>query len=101
MAEIKTKLNVGDTVWWVHCSNRVYQGVIEDIECCDYQGALYCNIHSPTFKINPRPVVHYSFVFSTKAQAKEFAAYQKANPDGVLPKCMGCRYAWNRRGDNG
>ena len=41
MADIKTKLNVGDTVWWVHCSNKIYKGTVEEISCCDYQGALY------------------------------------------------------------
>ena len=93
MAEIKTKINIGDTVWWVHCSNRVYKGVVKDIHCCDYQGALYCIIHSPSFlKINPYPCVHYSFVFLTRAEAKEFADYQKENPDDVVPMCMGCHY---------
>ena len=47
MADIKTKLNVGDTVWWVNCSNKVYKGTIKEIVCCDYQGALYCGIYSP------------------------------------------------------
>lgn len=92
MAEIKTNLNVGDTVWWVHCSAKVYKGVIEDINCCEYQGALYCNIHSPSFKINPHPVVHYSNVFSSRSSAESFAEYQKENPDNVWPKCMGCHY---------
>lgn len=36
MADIKTKLNVGDTVWWVNCSNKVYKGTIKEIVCCDY-----------------------------------------------------------------
>lgn len=92
MAEIKTNLNVGDTVWWVHCSNRVYKGVIEELHLCEYQGALYCNIHSPSFKINPYPVVHYSEVFSNRANAEEFAKYQEENPDDVVPMCMGCHY---------
>lgn len=92
MALIKTRHNVGDRVWWVHCSCRVYEGVIGEITCCDYQGALYCHIASPSFKRNPFPVVHYSNVFKTKAEAKEFAAYQKKNPDGVVPMCMGCHY---------
>lgn len=92
MAEIKTRHNVGDIVWWVHCSNRVYKGVILGISICEYQGALYCNIHSPSFKRNPYPVVHYSNVFGSQEEAKEFAAYQKKNPDDVRPKCMGCHY---------
>lgn len=94
MAEIRTMYNVGDTVWWVHCSGRVFKGIIENIACCDYQGALYCEIHSPSFKVNPHPTVHYSFVFSSRKAAQEFAEYQKQNPDAVFPKCMGCHYAW-------
>ena len=27
-----------------------------------------------------------------KAWSEEFAEYQKANPDDVFPKCMGCHY---------
>ena len=101
MAEIKTNLNVGDTVWWVHCSNRVYKGVIKDIHLCEYQGALYCNIHSPSFKINPYPVVHYSEVFGSREAAEDFAEYQKKNPDDVLPMCMGCHYNAFKEVDNG
>lgn len=97
MAEIKTAFNIGDTVWWAHCTNRVYKGTIEDISCCDYQGALYCHLYSPTFKINPHPTVHYSSVFPTRKEAKEFAEYQKENQYDIYPKCMGCHYAWNRR----
>ena len=89
---IRTKIHVGDTVWWVHCSNKVYKGIVEEITCCDYQGALYCNISSPSFKINPHPTVHYSFVFLARERAKEFAEYQKQNPDGVFPVCMGCHF---------
>ena len=95
--EIKTKLNVGDIVWWVHCSDRVYKGKIEGIDCCEYQGALYCIIYSPSFRANTHPTVHYSNVFPTREAAEEFAHYQKINPDNVYPMCMGCHYAWNRR----
>ena len=97
MGEIKTELNSGDTVWWAHCSNKVYKGTIVNIHCCDYQGALYCEIHSPSFRLNPYPVVHYSNVFLTREGAKSFAEYQRENPDDVLPMCMRCHYAWNRR----
>lgn len=97
MAEIKTMHNVGDTVWWVHCTNRVIKGVIESITCCDYQGELYCTLHSPSFKVNPYPTIHYSFVFRSREAAQEFAEYQKENPDNVLPMCLGCHYEWNRR----
>ena len=54
MADIKTKLNVGDTVWWVNCSNKVYKGTIKEIVCCDYQGALYCCIYSPSYRRNTK-----------------------------------------------
>ncbi len=101
MANIKTNLNVGDTVWWVHCSHKVYKGTIEEISCCDYQGALYCQIYSPSFRRNPYPTVHYSNVFKSRDEAHEFAEYQKANPDGVFPMCMGCHYNAFKETDNG
>ena len=97
MAEIRTKLNIGDVVWWVHCSGKVYKGVIEGITCCDYQGALYCHIHSPSFKLNSYPTVHYSNVFDSRLKAKDFSEYQKENPDDVLPMCMGCHYVLSNR----
>lgn len=92
MPKIETRLNVGDTVWWVHCENKVYKGTIEEISCCDYQGALYCGIYSPSFKRNPYPTVHYSNVFPSRKEAQDFANYQKENPDNVFPCCMGCHY---------
>jgi hypothetical protein len=92
MSDIKTKLNVGDTVWWVNCSNKVYKGTIKEIVCCDYQGALYCGIYSPSYRRNTNPVVHYSSVFESREKAQKFAEYQEENPDDVFPKCMGCHY---------
>lgn len=92
MTFIKTNINIGDTVWWVHCSNKVYRGVVEEISCCEYQGALYCHIHSPSFKRNPYPSVHYSNVFPIREAAQAFADYQKENTDGVVPMCMRCHY---------
>ena len=92
MSEIVTKVKVGDTVWWVHCSNRVYKGIVQAIILCEYQGALYCNIFSPSFRRNPYPVVHYSEVFLSRSEAEEHAEYQKENPDGVFPRCMGCHF---------
>lgn len=92
MADIKTKLNVGDTVWWVNYSNKVYKGTIKEIVCCDYQGALYCDIYSPSYRRNTNPVVHYSSVFESREKAQKFADYQEENPDDVFPKCMGCHY---------
>ena len=87
----------GDVVWWVHCSGKVYQGVIEGITCCDYQGALYCHIYSPSFRLNPYPTVHYSYVFKSKDEAKDFSKYQRENPDSLVPMCMGCHYAMGNR----
>lgn len=49
MANIKTKLNVGDTVWWVHCSNKIYKGTVEEISCCDYQGGTVLPNLQPVF----------------------------------------------------
>lgn len=77
MDDIKTKLSVGDTVWWVNCPNKVYKGTIKEIACCDYQGALYCGIYSPSYRRNTNPVVHYSSVFKSREKAQEFAEYQE------------------------
>lgn len=95
--EIVTKINPGDTVWWVHCTNRVYKGTVQAITVCEPQGALYCEIHSPSFRRNPYPVVHYSEVFPSRSRAEEFAEYQAENPDHVLPMCMGCHYNMKQR----
>lgn len=92
MLHIETEIKIGDTVWWVHCSNKVYKGIVQEINLCEYQGALYCTLFSPSFKRNPYPAVHYSEVFLTRKEALEFAEYQKENPDDVLPRCMGCHY---------
>ena len=92
MSDIVTKIKLGDTVWWVHCSNKVYKGTVQAITLCEYQGALYCNIYSPSFRKNQFPVVHYSEVFLSRQEAEEHADYQRANPDNVFPVCMGCHY---------
>lgn len=92
MSEIITKIKPGDTVSWVHCSNKVYKGTVQSITLCEEQGALYCNIYSPSFRINHYPVVHYSNVFPSRQAAEEYADYQKVNPDGVFPVCMGCHF---------
>lgn len=112
MAEIKTKINVGDQVWWVHDGSQVrkYKGTVEQIECCDYQGALYCVIYSPTFKLNPYPCVHYSNVFKTKLEADQFRKTIKTlkerrnEPEPgfkyhVYPMCYGCYHAWKGETD--
>lgn len=90
--EIRTRIEPGETVWWVHCSNRVYKGTVQAITLCEGQGALYCHIYSPSFRINPYPTVHYSDVFPSREAAQMFAAYQKENPDSVFPRCMRCHY---------
>ena len=116
MADIKTKINVGDEVWWVHegIQVRKYKGTVVDISLCEYQGALYCVIHSPTFKINPNPCVHYSEVFKTKEEAEKFRKNIKNLKDRnfepedgfkfhVYPMCFGCYHYWkgetNERND--
>ena len=92
MSEIVTRIKPGDTVWWVHCTNKIYKGTVQSITLCEYQGALYCHIHSPSFRKNQYPTVHYSNVFTSRQAAEEFADYQRDNPDGVFPVCMGCHY---------
>ena len=90
--EIVTRKVPGDVVYWVHCSGKVYKGTVQAVTLCEEQGALYCYIYSPSFRRNPYPCVHYSAVFPDRNQAKDYAAYQTENPDGVLPICMGCHY---------
>jgi len=98
--EIKTRIDPGQTVWWVHCTGKVHKGTVQAITICEYQGALYCHIYSPSFRINPYPTVHYSDVFPTRDAALDFAEYQTANPDGVYPRCMGCHYNMKERQHN-
>lgn len=92
MSEIVTRIKPGDTVWWVHCSNKVYKGTVQSVTLCEYQGALYCNLHSPSFRKNQFPVVHYSNVFPSRQEAEKYAEYQKQNPDSIFPVCMGCHF---------
>lgn len=92
MSEIVTKIKVGDTVWWMNWKGRVIKGTVQAIQICEEQGALYCNIYSPSNRINQYPVVHYSKVFPSRDRAEEYAEYQKENPDGVFPVCMGCHF---------
>lgn len=87
---IDAKIKVGDKVFWVHCSGRVYAGTVEELRLCEYQGSVYANLYSPTFKLNTYPTVHYSHLFSTKEKAKDFAKYVKQA--STVPMCEGCRY---------
>ena len=93
--EIKTNIKVGDHVYWVKDTTksiRIYEATVEEITLCEYQGALYCTLHSPNFKLNPYPVVHYSFVFPSKEQAEEFREVMKAYiaDKSTYPMCYGC-----------
>ena len=105
MSEIVTAIKPGDTVWWVHDGftitganaafypSKVYKGTVQAITLCEYQGALYCNIFSPSFRRNRYPVVHYSKVFRSREEANEFAEQVDHNEDMVLPMCYGCHYS--------
>lgn len=98
--EIRTNKRIGDKVWWVHRTKdrwRIFEGTIEDISLCEYQGALYCHLYSPAFKVNPHPTVHYSYVFCTKEEAESHREVLKAS-DNSIPMCDGCKYAWRGRG---
>ena len=92
----------GDKVWWVHESRRaIYEGVIEDVTLNEYQGALYCLIYSPAFRLNPHPSVHYSFVFKSKEAAVDFLKYIcQEDAENIPPKCMGCRYNQYEENEN-
>lgn len=103
--EIKTNIKVGDKVWWVKERYtkkgkvfRVYEATVENIQLCEYQGALYCELHCPDFKLNPYPNVHYSFVFPTREKAGVFRDWLKNGGDEGIPMCWGCKYAWQGRG---
>ena len=98
--EIRTNKHIGDKVWWVHRIKdrwRIFEATIEDISLCEYQGALYCQLYSPAFKINPHPTIHYSYVFCTKEEAESHREVMKAS-DNYIPMCDGCKYAWRGRG---
>lgn len=97
--EIKTNTKVGDTVYWVKeikARWRIYEATVEEITLCEYQGALYCTLYCPDFKINPYPVVHYSYVFHTRQEAEEHKQVLQKS-DG-FPMCDGCKFAWRGRG---
>lgn len=103
--EIKTNIKAGDKVWWVKKRYtkkgevfRVYEATVENIQLCEYQGALYCELYCPDFKLNPCPVVHYSFVFSTKEKAEDYREVMKNLSKESVPMCWGCKYAWQGRG---
>lgn len=100
MADIKTKLNVGDTVWWVNCSNKVYKGTIKEIVCCDYQGALYCGIYSPSYRRNTNPVVHYSSVFESREKAQNLQSIRKKTLTMCFPSVWGATTMRSKRADN-
>ena len=106
--EIKTNTKVGDKVWWVKerftkdGKKRyvIYEGTVEEINLCEYQGALYCTLYSPAFKINPYPTVHYSYVFHSREEAEEHRKeILKLRGGGKwVVMCDGCEYAWRGRG---
>ena len=98
--EIKTGIKIGDPVFWVKDRYTksgkkrfmIYPATVKSIRLCEYQGALYCELDSPAFKLNPNPVVHYSFVFPTKEEAAEFRSAVRGSTS--YRKCWGCEYAW-------
>lgn len=91
MSDIITQIKPNDVVYWCHHSGKVYKGTVQAITLCEYQGALYCEIFSPSFRRNPYPTVHYSFVFPSRDEAIEFAEAQTGSHD--LPMCWGCKFA--------
>ena len=91
MSEIRTNIKAGDTVWWVHCFWKVYKGVVQSIDLCEGQGALYCNIYSPSFQRNQYPTVHYTNVFLSRGEAEDFAEDEKKE-NSTLMRCDRCKY---------
>jgi hypothetical protein len=89
---IKTRLSLGDTVYWVHCSNKIYKGIVREFSFCEDQGAVYLILDSPSFKINPNPIVHYSHCFISKEQAQEcIKDYDDWNKMGMI-RCDRCYF---------
>lgn len=84
-------IKIGDTVWWVHCSNKTYKGIAEEYSFCESQGAVYLYLLSPTFKLNLHPCVHYSHCFKTSKEAKEFAKYLKKE-NTICKRCDRCEF---------
>ena len=84
-------IKIGDTVWWVHYSNKCYKGTVKEYSFCEGQGAVYLHIFSPSFRRNPYPVVHYSFCFLTREQAKKFIEYLKLG-DTFCKRCDRCEF---------
>lgn len=84
-------IKIGDTVWWVHCSNKSYKGTVKEYSFCEGQGTVYLNIFSPSFQINPYPTVHYSHCFTTREQAEKFAAYLESK-NTFCKRCDRCEF---------
>ena len=85
---IMPKIQIGQVIWWVNHSNKVQKGTVEEYSFCEYQGAMYLVIHSPSNKINNYPCIHYSHCFTSKEMAIEFANYQ----DGLGNRCDRCKF---------
>jgi len=105
--EIRTNTKIGDKVYWIKDKfNKdgtirwmMYEATVENISLCEYQGALYCELHCPSHKVNPYPVVHYSYVFHTKEEAEAHRKEMKnLRRYKDFPMCDGCKYAWKGRG---
>ena len=103
--EIATYIKPQDNVFWVKERTykggkrfQVYKATVEEIHLCEYQGALYCTLYCPDFKINPYPTVHYSYVFKSRENAEDFAEQMKEISKNNMPMCYGCEYAWKGRG---
>lgn len=88
---IKTNIKVGDTVFWVHCSNRVYKGIVTEFDFCEDQGAVYLLLFSKQFRINNTPVVHYSHCFLTRESAMECAEWLKEDHQ-IIKRCSRCEF---------
>ena len=88
---MRIKLQIDQVVYWVHCTNKVYKGTIKEYSFCENQGAVYLSIHSPSFRINPYPTVHYSHCFASKERALEFAEALKEE-GSFVKRCDRCEF---------
>lgn len=93
---VKMEHSVGKKVYWIAADNKVRVGTVMDVTLCGYQGALYLELHSPTFKINPHPCVHYSSCFGSREAANELARELKDAKGWGLKRCDTCEFEYRK-----
>lgn len=93
---MKMEHSIGKKVYWIASDNKVRVGTVLDVSLCEYQGALYLELNSPTFKKNPYPTVHYSNCFSTRDEADELARELRDTKGWGLKRCDRCEFEYRK-----